>query len=169
MIPLRRKEVCRRIAYSYQLIVSLFIAGVFLVSSLPHLTNSYYFLSSVFQYKLVGATVGELTAIVLPFLQLCVSICLLTRIYVGGSLLVSSGLFLVFTIIHASVVVRSMSISCGCFGPSHTSPIGIGSVLFVGALFVLSLSGYVCFFVSRPELSNSAAQEPIASPTVAIP
>jgi hypothetical protein len=149
MVRLRRPAAFRRIAGSYQFIVGLFVAAVFLVSSLPHLTNPYYFLSSVYDYKLVGATNGEAVAIVIPFLQILISACLLLRVYVGGALLASSGLFAVFTYVHASVIYRSMTISCGCFGPRYVAPIGKGSLLFVVALLVASITGYACFLFSR--------------------
>lgn len=150
----------RRLAGWYERGVGLLLAFVLLASSLPHLANPYYLLSSVFRYELVGFGLGHFTAMTLPFVQLVVGLCLVGRVLVGGALLASTGLFAVFTFVHASAVFRRMSIPCGCFGPSESFVVGWYSLFLVGLLLAAALSASVCFVVSQAGQARAAPDPP---------
>ena len=62
-----------------------------------HLANPYFFLSSVYAYKLTGAIVGFALALVLPFLQIVIACCLLGRIFVPAALGIAALLFAAYS------------------------------------------------------------------------
>ena len=70
----------------YQLLTGIVLAWFWLRSGLPHITNFYYFLSSVYSYEIVGPTMGVAAAMGLPALQLVLAVGLVTRRLEGGAM-----------------------------------------------------------------------------------
>ncbi len=112
---------------------------VMLVAAIPHWENPYYFLGSVYAYKLVDPGLGLFTAMILPLTQLVLAVCFIARIYVNAAHLVAMLLFGVFVAVQSYAYFGGLDISCGCFGPQHSSMIGVPSLLFVGTLFLLAM------------------------------
>jgi hypothetical protein len=118
------------------------VALAWLQSSFAHLSNPYFFLSSIYQYELVGPTVGEAVAIVLPYLQLVLAVCLIARFFYGGALLSSAVLLTLFFAIQTSAVSRGLNISCGCFGASLSKSVGAESLGSVAVLLCVAVGSY---------------------------
>jgi len=134
---------------AYQLSASLVLASFWLRSSLAHLANPYYFLSSIYQYELVGPTVAAFLAMALPSLQLLLAACLVVRIFVGGALFSSSALLAVFASVQGSAWVRGLQIGCGCFGASEQQEVGGATLFTVSALFVLAVTAFFSWVGTR--------------------
>lgn len=94
------------------------LGGLFLVSSLSKIRQPYDFLSNVYGYELAGPKLGMLAAMVLPWLELILGVCLIGSIFVGGALFVCFILTCFFTFVQASALHRGLDISCGCFSGS---------------------------------------------------
>jgi len=92
-------------------VVRLDLGCIFLYSSLPKIRQPYDFLSSVYNYELVGPKIGMLVAIVLSWLELFVGICLVGGIFVGGALLASIAMASMFTFVLASVLYRVLRLA----------------------------------------------------------
>lgn len=127
------------------------IGFIFLWASLPKLRQPYDFLSNVYAYQLVGPRTGVFIAVVLPWLELIIGICLLGGILVSGAFLTSVALGAVFTIVQASAMYRGLGISCGCFASSA----GEGAVSYLTLsratlIIPLALLGYVLCMRKRP-------------------
>lgn len=136
-----RRSLLRLVDY----VGGIALAIVWLRSSAAHLANPYYFLSSVYQYELVGVQAGRIVAMTLPFLQLVLAVCLIGRVFAGGALLVSSLLLATFAGVQASAIVRDLGISCGCFGASSSSAtIGTSSISTVLLLWLLATVCCAC-------------------------
>ncbi len=110
-----RKPSTQRIAQAVVLLMRLALGATFLLSSLPKLRQPYDFLSNVYAYELLGPELGLVVAMVLPWLELCLAICLLGGILDGAALLASILLAGLFTAVQASALYRGLDISCGCF------------------------------------------------------
>ena len=111
---------------------------VMLIAAIPHWENHYYFLGSVYAYKLVDPGIGQAVAMLLPLTQLVIAVCLIARIYVDVSSFIAMILFGVFLAVQAFAYFGGLDISCGCFGPQNSMPVGLSSVSFVGMLFGLA-------------------------------
>jgi hypothetical protein len=126
-----------------QFAISMVLAVAWFQSAAAHIGNPYYFLASVYKYQIVGPRIGYYIAMLLPGLQLVLSICLVSRLYVASALLGSAILLTLFTGVQYSALVRRININCGCFGPGHSMAIGEGSLILV---LTLSAMAYVAFF-----------------------
>lgn len=120
----------------------LLLGGVLLWSSIPKLQNPYDFLSSVYDYELVGSQVGLALAVILPWLELILGICLIAGVLELGAFTLSTCLFLVFALARASVVMRGVKIPCGC--AAKTSVVmTAGDLWQSGLLLLICLAGLV--------------------------
>jgi putative oxidoreductase len=132
-----------RVSREFEWGARLAVGGVFLWSAAAHLGNPYYFLSTVYQYELTSAAVGAVIASFLPFLELMLAACLLSGSCVRPAWLLSSLLLLTFVGAQTSALARDLRISCGCFGPEVSQPVGSMSIAFTSALAVLAISGAI--------------------------
>jgi hypothetical protein len=147
-------EAAKHVSYA----ASTILGFVFVASSVNHFANPYYLLSAVYSYELLGPQTGMALAIVLPYVEFVLAICLIGRFWTGGALLLSSGLLLVFLAAQCSAVARGLNISCGCFGPADTDPIGALSIAGVALLCAGASVGYVCHLAwLRAGRSNQVA------------
>ncbi len=124
--------------------VRLAIGGIFIASSIPKLRQPYDFLASVYGFELVNPSIGVAVAIVLPWLELFVGICLLGGILVPGALLVTIGTSAMFVFAIASALWRGLEISCGCFNPADSGIIGYWTLVRTIALLAAAMAAYIC-------------------------
>jgi len=108
---------------------------MFLRSALAHIANPYYFLSAINSYRLVPPYAGLAVAMGVPYLQLAVVACLVTRQFVPAAFAVSAILFLAFWLAQVSAMLRGLEIDCGCFGAQSVA-VGAGTVSAVGVLAI---------------------------------
>lgn len=123
----------------YDSIVTWIFGVVFLISGIPHWGNSYFFLGSVYAYKLVDPGIGQMIAIGMPMIQLVLAICFLTRTFLDAAHLGTLFLFLCFATVQSQAYLRGLDISCGCFGPDHDTMIGWQTLSVIYGLLVLSI------------------------------
>jgi uncharacterized membrane protein YphA (DoxX/SURF4 family) len=152
------KSLCRdRRAWivGFTFVVRVALGCMFLYSALPKIRQPYDFLSTVYSYELVGPKLGLLVAMVLPWLELLVGICLLGGIFVSGALLASAGMAAMFAFVLGWALYQGMRISCGCFG-GGSAPIGYLTLLRAIGILLASLLTYAacirsCYVRSSPE------------------
>ncbi len=132
----------RRLVAGLVLVVRLAVGCIFIASSIPKLRQPYDFLASVYSYELVGPELGVIIAMVLPWLELLVGICLVGGIFVTGALLASIGMCAMFSFVLASALWRGLEISCGCFNPSGTGVIGYWTAVRAAALLLAAAAAY---------------------------
>jgi putative oxidoreductase len=108
------------------------------------------FAVSIARYQLVPDALAIIVASVLPMLEIMVGLCLLSATCLWPALLTTLLLTAVFTAAQASVVMRGLSISCGCFGSE--SPVGWASILRTGGFFIAAAvaCGILLFNSSNP-------------------
>ena len=140
----------QRILYVFTLVVRIALGCLFLWSSLPKIRQPYDFLSSVYNYELVGPKLGMLIAMTLPWLELLVGICLVGGIFVSGTLLASIGMAAMFAFVLASALYRGLEISCGCFGVSDAEIISYSTLIRACLILLFSLAAYICIVILRP-------------------
>jgi pimeloyl-ACP methyl ester carboxylesterase len=147
----------RTFARTLQLLVGIVIGLIWIQSATAHADNPFFFLSSVYKYKLVGPAIGRFVAVVLPSLEFVLAICLLFRIFVGGALLTSACLLTMFACVQVLAFSRGLKIDCGCFGPASSRPIDLGSIASVVTLAACVYLALACFvYVSRRGQSEGA-------------
>ncbi len=122
-------------------LLALALALLLLRSAFAHLGNPYYFLSTVYSYQVTSIGVGKWFALVLPYLQLLMAICLLARWWVPAAYLIITGMFLAFLVAQLLVLHKGLEISCGCFGASNSLRIGPATLTVAALAVCCALSG----------------------------
>lgn len=137
-------------------LVRLALGVMFIISSLPKIRQPYDFLSSVYGYELVGPKAGVFVAMLLPWTELLVGICLVGGVFVSGALLASVVMGMMFTFVIASALYRGLDISCGCFSTSSAGKISYATLVRACLILVLSTLAYAGFVFLHP---SSSAKE----------
>lgn len=125
---------------------------LFLASALPKIRQPYDFLGDVYGYEIVGPKLGVLIAMVIPWAELVVGICLLGSVFVGGALLVSAGMGAMFTFALSWAIYHNLDINCGCFG-AGASQIGYGTLIRAILITILSLVAYL-WMILKPAANS---------------
>jgi putative oxidoreductase len=144
----------QRLQSGFTVAVRLSLGCMFLYSSLPKIRQPYDFLSSAYNYELVGPKLGLLVAMVLPWAELFVGICLIGGIFVSGALLVSIAMGATFSFTIASALYRGLNISCGCFSASSAEQIGYATLIRAIVIMLLGIAAYISVIALRPQSSS---------------
>ncbi len=98
------------------LIFRVFIGGYFLYAAIPKIIEPLAFATSIGHYEMLPSWSVNAYALVIPWLELLVGVCLVAgyRVRINAS---AAGIMLVmFTVAVAWAVVQGLKIDCGCFG-----------------------------------------------------
>lgn len=130
-----------------------------LLSSLPKIRQPYDFLGNVYGYELVGAKLGMLVAIALPWLELVLGLCLISGLFLSGALLGCIILMGTFVFVQSFALHRGLAISCGCFQTGGTDMIGYGTLIRTVLLLMAAVLGYV-LLLSRSRVTPQQSEPP---------
>ena len=103
------------------LICRIFLGFLFIYASLEKILQPKEFAKQVGYYKALPFGLENLLAIVLPWTELIVGICLLAGLFVDGAALLSIIMMLVFILAISQAMLRGIDITCGCFKVSADS------------------------------------------------
>ncbi len=103
------------------LICRIFLGFLFIYASLEKILQPEEFAKQVGYYKALPFGLENLLAIVLPWTELIVGICLLAGLFVDGAALLSIIMMLVFILAISQAMLRGIDITCGCFKVSADS------------------------------------------------
>jgi hypothetical protein len=122
--------------------MQLALGAIFVWSGWAKAQAPFDFLGDIYSYQIAGAKMGVLIAMIIPFLELLVGVCLLLRIAVSGSLIVAVLLCSIFSLAQASVLLRGLSIDCGCFGNASSGVVTYGTLVRVLVMLGTSIFAY---------------------------
>lgn len=91
---------------------------VFIYASIDKIIHPQAFAQAVFNYQILPDTLINLTALVLPWLELVLGGCLIFNRWMPGAVTISTGLLLIFMGAIVFNLSRGLDISCGCFSSS---------------------------------------------------
>lgn len=101
------------------------LGGVFIYASLDKIIHPDFFAEAVYNYQLSPEMAVNLVAIWLPWLEFWCGVLLVLGLWVRGSILILSGLLLVFLSAIGINLARGLDIHCGCFTTQGTDPMTI--------------------------------------------
>ena len=140
------KDMVTKLFYSFAVVLRYGLGCMFIWSALPKLRQPYVFLTSIYEYELVGPKLGMLAGMLIPWLELFIGICLIGGIFIGGALLATTMLMAFFTFAHATVIYRDLQISCGCFSSSDPEVISYSSLIRNCLLLLACIIAFLGFF-----------------------
>ena len=88
---------------------------IFIYASYDKILHPQAFALVVYNYQLLPEELINLTALILPWLELLLGVCLITHRLIQGTIIISNILLFTFTIIVFYNVHRGLDINCGCF------------------------------------------------------
>jgi hypothetical protein len=143
------------------------ILGLLLVwAALSKLANPQEFFTGLLSYRLpLGSGLIQAAAVVLPWLELLCGLLLLSKMMIGPAMVLTSLLFVAFTIAAGQAWLRGLEISCGCFslqmiGFSDSSSFAqtLHSAWF--AFLRTALLALVSFYLLRGQIRTDSVTAP---------
>ncbi|NJK92031.1 MAG: hypothetical protein HC904_09520 [Blastochloris sp.] len=95
--------------------LSVTLGLIFLLAGFGKLLSPPTFYQNILEYRLLDSQSSWLLAHYLPWLECLLGLALMTAFLRPGALLLATMLCLLFLLVLASVWLRGLNISCGCF------------------------------------------------------
>jgi uncharacterized membrane protein YphA (DoxX/SURF4 family) len=133
--------------------------GLFFISAaIAKVRFPYDFLISVYGYGFVGPKFSMTLAVILPWLELLVGVCLVSGFLGSSAMLCTALLSAAFFIAQASALIRGLDISCGCFGSADNDMVSYSTLLRSGAILFVACFAYYQMLKqdARPVCSGAA-------------
>ena len=103
------------------LLFRLVVGITFIWASVYKIIEPGDFAKSIWFYHLVPGNIINLSAIILPWLELICGVCIIFGIFYRGSIVWINVMMVVFIIALTSAVMRGLDIDCGCFKAAKSS------------------------------------------------
>ena len=132
------------------LAVRLILGSVFIYASADKIIHPGAFAEAVNNYQILPETLINLTAVILPWLELILGIFLILGLWLPGAVLLSNLLLVTFFGALVFNLARGLDIHCGCFSTSQEATLNLCMCLYVirdGIFLLLGLYlfSYVLF------------------------
>jgi uncharacterized membrane protein YphA (DoxX/SURF4 family) len=120
-----------------QIAARLIMAGIFIYASIDKIVHPAAFAKDVYNYQILPDALINPAALVLPWFELLIGLCLLAGIWLPGAVLAVNGLLLVFLAAFGFNLARGLDVNCGCFSTGAAAPaMAAGWYLLRDALFL---------------------------------
>jgi uncharacterized membrane protein YphA (DoxX/SURF4 family) len=143
--------------YKYFLfLLRIILSIVFIYAAIEKIALPENFSVAISNYKLFPVAMINITAIIIPWIELSAGILLLFGISVKENSAIITFLLVVFTIVIIISLFRGLNIDCGCFGTAYGSKIGLLKII---ENILLIISGLVLIkwdsslFILKPVIS----------------
>jgi putative oxidoreductase len=120
----------RLLSNRYVILLSRMVLGsIFIVASVDKITSPEAFAVSIEAYRLLPLSLVNIAALIIPWVELLCGVFLLAGVLVRASAVLTGAMLVVFLGGILAAMARGLTIDCGCFGPSHATPVGWMRVL----------------------------------------
>ncbi len=134
-------------------LLRLCLGGLFIYASLYKILNTALFKEAVASYEILPYWSVNITAVVLPWLELWTGILLIVGAFVRACAIVYSSLLLLFNIAIGLNILRGVEFYCGCFTENNSiSYTNYWHIIF--NMLWLSLA-VILFILERRRFSHS--------------
>jgi uncharacterized membrane protein YphA (DoxX/SURF4 family) len=100
----------------------LIMAGIFIYASIDKIAHPAAFAKDVYNYQILPDALINLAALVLPWLELFLGLCLLAGIWLPGAIFTVNALLIVFLAALVFNLARGLDVNCGCFSTGGDAP-----------------------------------------------
>ncbi len=146
--------------FSLQFILRVFLGLVFIYASIDKIMHPGDFAEILENYQILHGSLVNLGAVILPWAELLIGVCLVAGVLLPGSVFLADVLLLVFFGALVSAFARGLNIECGCFNTSiHKLATGsMGWYLLRDAVF-LGIGVYLLWLIYN-DRKISAGERP---------
>ncbi len=130
----------------FNLIIRLILGLIFFFAAVGKIADPALFAREINNYNLINFELTNLIALTLPWIELIISIFLITGIRIKASSLIAGMMLVVFIFAVASAMARNLDINCGCFGRT-IQKVGWGKIFENTALLI----GSIYLFFKPPQ------------------
>ena len=116
----------------FALCARMILGAVFIYASMDKIIHPEAFAKAVYNYQILPEALINLTAVILPWLELILGLFLIIGLFREGSACIAMVLMLIFLGAMIFNLARGLDIHCGCFS---TSTEGTGNVPMAWYLF----------------------------------
>ncbi|MBN1102228.1 MAG: DoxX family membrane protein [Deltaproteobacteria bacterium] len=120
-----------RRARVFSLIARLILGGIFIYASVDKIADPAAFAKVVYNYQILPDILINLTAIMLPWLELVLGVFLVSGFFREGSVSLATLLLVIFLSAMVFNLARGLDIDCGCFSTSAEGTGGAAMVWYV--------------------------------------
>ena len=96
------------------LLARLQIGGIFIYASIEKIVNPGEFARAIDNYRIIPFGLENNIAIILPWLELVIGICLILGVFIDGASFLVIFIMMVFIIAISYAILRGYNIECGC-------------------------------------------------------
>jgi putative oxidoreductase len=108
--------IAERLAHPWLTVrVQIFLGLIFVVAALPKIADPPSFAHMIYNYRLVPGGFLNISALVMPWLELIVGVALIAGVWTRPARWIITGLLLTFIIAISINLARNNAIDCGCF------------------------------------------------------
>ena len=134
----------------------IFLGGVFVYASHGKILNPDGFARAVLNYQILPDQLVNLTAILLPWLELVVGFCLIIGLWIQGAVVIVNALLIIFNSALVFNLIRGLDVHCGCFSSDFTENAATWLNIFRDTFFlsVAFFLIYMVFFFKKARTSG---------------
>ncbi len=138
----------------------LFMGAVFLFASYDKMIHPQAFAEAVYNYQILPDAAVNLAALILPWLELLLGVCLVAGVWLPGTAVAGTGLLAIFMAALIFNLARGLDIHCGCFSTEPTEgPANLWTVARDAALLAASVVLTILVFHQQGGKPESASSE----------
>ncbi|TFG95165.1 MAG: DoxX family membrane protein [Calditrichales bacterium] len=101
-------------------VLRLILGGVFIFASWGKILSPAYFAVAVENYGLIPASLTNLVAVILPWLELYCGVLLVSGLWYRSAAAIIAFLNIIFIFAILYAIISGLAIDCGCFGGGET-------------------------------------------------
>lgn len=141
----------------------LFLGAVFIYASHDKILHPQAFAEAVYNYQILPDPLVNVTALILPWLELILGLCLISGFMLQGATALSTMLLVIFMAALAFNQIRGLDVSCGCFTTSPED--GPANLLTIARDFsFLIVSLYLCARLFWPRSKSQDVESDLKTP-----
>jgi uncharacterized membrane protein YphA (DoxX/SURF4 family) len=137
-------------------VVRIVMAGIFIYASIDKIAHPAAFAKDVYNYQILPDALINLTALVLPWMELLLGLCLLAGVWMPGAVLTVNGLLVVFLAALVFNLARGLDVNCGCFSTGSDAPSMSTTYYLLRDIGFLALGAFLLYGVFLPRCLERA-------------
>ena len=122
------------------LLIRFLLGLVFVYASYDKILDPGKFARDISNYHIVPFGLENTIAIILPWLELIIGLCIIFGIYINAGVLISAGLLILFDLLILQAIIRGFNIECGC-GLKEGEMVGwpkiVENIIFLCASYII--------------------------------
>ena len=154
------KSFANILSNSWIELAARWVLGVtFIYASYSKILAPAAFAKIIYGYDLFPAVLINLTAIILPFIELFTGLALIIGFYPRSAALIVNGMLLVFIISLSINLIRGHEFDCGCFAIDADNASTFSGPLLIRDFVYLAMGVYIFFYRNQRRLCLTATDK----------